>query len=582
MTSFAIGEHDFLLDGRAHRILSGAIHYFRVHPSQWADRIHKARLLGLNTIETYVAWNAHEPTRGRWSWEGGLDLARFLETVAAEGMHAIVRPGPYICAEWDGGGLPAWLFAECAAEVRRNEPVYLAEVERYLRRVYEIVAPLQIDRGGPVVLVQIENEYGAYGNDPDYLRRLVDITRASGITVPLTTVDQPEDDMLAAGSLPGLLTTGSFGSRSRERLATLRRHQPSGPLMSMEYWNGWFDDWGAAHHTTDAAASASDLDDLLSAGASVNLYMLCGGTNFGFANGANDKGRYEPIVTSYDYDAPLSESGRATAKYWAFREVIGKYADLPDETPAPESAAPELSAPFSVETDFIDAVPGAWQQMDHLPTMDEMGTYRGFAVYRARVEARTPAELAFAEVRDRAVVLADDRPIGVLDRSGGIVSVTLPEGCHRVTVLVEDQGRVDYGPRIGEPKGLIGPATLRYPGARESVALTGWEYLPVPEDPPAGVEPPARAGRPALRRAALHVPEARDLFLDTEGWGKGVVWFNGACLGRYWDRGPQRTLYVPGPVVRRGDNEVVVLDLHPRPGAVLRTLPHPVLDARRG
>lgn len=595
MTTFTLGEHDFLLDGHPHRILSGAIHYFRIHPDQWADRIHKARLLGLNTIETYVAWNAHEPVEGQWSWQDGLDLAAFLKAVADEGMHAIVRPAPYICAEWDDGGLPAWLFGEKAAGVRRDEPVFMAAVEAYLRRVYEIIAPLQIDRGGPVILVQIENEYGAYGSDPEYLRKLVGVTRSAGITVPLTTVDQPEDDMLAAGSLPGLLHTGSFGSRSPERLATLRRHQPSGPLMCMEYWNGWFDNWGTPHHTTEAGAAAADLDALLGAGASVNLYMLCGGTNFGLTNGANDKGTYEPITTSYDYDAPLDEAGRPTAKYWAFREVIGKYTELPDEEPEPAGPAPVTSAPLPREIDLLDAVEasGTWSVLDHLPAMDEMGQFRGFALYRARIELDDAAELSLAEVRDRALVFAGDRLLGVLDRAEKSRSVQIPDGSYDLTLLVEDQGRVDYGPRLGEPKGLIGPAMVRsgkqglgrsglgQPG--EQLEITDWQYLTVPDDP-GGLLDGSDAGRrtpperPVLRQGRLNVDGPADLFLDTAGWGKGVAWFNGVCLGRFWERGPQRTLYVPAPMVRAGANDVVVMDLHPRPGARIATLSAPVLD----
>ena len=273
---FEIGEHDFLLDGRPFQVISGALHYFRVHPGQWADRIHKARLMGLNTIETYVPWNLHEPVEGSWTAEDGLDLGAFLDAVAAEGMRAIVRPGPYICAEWVNGGLPAWLTAEPGVGIRRSEPRYLAAVSRYLREVYAIVAPRQLDNGGPVVLVQIENEYGAYGDDKDYLRALVDVTRAAGIVVPLTTVDQPQPTMLENGSLPDLHRTASFGSRAVERLATLREYQKTGPLMCSEFWNGWFDHWGEYHHITSPADSAAELDAVLAAGASVNLYMVHG------------------------------------------------------------------------------------------------------------------------------------------------------------------------------------------------------------------------------------------------------------------------------------------------------------------
>ena len=292
--SFAIGEHDFLLDGEPHRVISGALHYFRIHPDQWRDRIRMGRMMGLNTIETYVAWNEHSPEPGVFDTIGRLDLARFLREVQEEGLHAIVRPGPYICAEFDGGGFPAWLFRDPEVGVRTLEPRYMAAVTDYLRAVMDIVAPLQIDRGGPVILLQVENEYGAYGSDHAYLQALTDLFRETGATVPLTTVDQPEPAMLAAGNIPGLLATGSFGSRATERLAALRRQQPTGPLMCSEFWCGWFDHWGAHHHTTDAAASARELNDLLAAGASVNIYMLHGGTNFGLTNGANDKGVYQP------------------------------------------------------------------------------------------------------------------------------------------------------------------------------------------------------------------------------------------------------------------------------------------------
>jgi beta-galactosidase len=330
MNTFEIAGDDFLLDGEPHRILSGALHYFRVHPDDWADRIHKARLMGLNTIETYVPWNAHEPQEGEWRADGPLDLDRFLRAIADEGMHAIVRPGPYICAEWDNGGLPAWLFTDPEVGIRRSEPRFVAALSAYLRNVLDIVRPLQITEGGPVVLVQVENEYGAYGDDTAYLQQLADTVRAAGITVPLMTVDQPEDEMLENGSLPGVLKTASFGSRSRERLATLRRHQPTGPLMCSEFWDGWFDSWGGHHHTTPVAESAAELDELLALGASVNVYMFHGGTNFGFTNGANDKGVYQPIVTSYDYDAPLDEAGEPTEKNWAVRDVIAKHAPVPE------------------------------------------------------------------------------------------------------------------------------------------------------------------------------------------------------------------------------------------------------------
>lgn len=276
MSKFAIGESDFLLDGEPFQILSGALHYFRVHPEQWADRIEKARLMGLNTIETYVPWNAHCPEPGQFRSDGHLDLDRFLGLVADAGMYAIVRPGPFICAEWDNGGLPPWLFRDPEVRIRCHEPRFLAAVREYLDQVLTIIGPHQVDVGGPVLIVQVENEYGAYGDDKDYLNALVEINRAAGVTVPLVTVDQAADQMLAAGGVDGVLRTASFGSHSLERLKTLREHQPNGPLMCMELWNGWFDHWGSHHHTTSAEQEAEDLEALLATGASVNLYMFHG------------------------------------------------------------------------------------------------------------------------------------------------------------------------------------------------------------------------------------------------------------------------------------------------------------------
>jgi beta-galactosidase len=564
--SFAIGDEHFLLDGEPFRVLAGALHYFRVHPDLWADRIRKARLMGLNTIETYVPWNEHSPQRGTFDTTGGLDLARFLDLVAAEGMYAIVRPGPYICAEWDNGGLPGWLFTDPRVGVRRNEPLYMAAVAEYLGALLPIVAERQIDRGGPVILVQIENEYGAYGNDKDYLRALVDLNRAGGLTVPFTTIDQPTDQMLSDGGLPELHKTGSFGSRANERLATLRKHQPTGPLMCGEFWNGWFDFWGAHHHTTGAAEAAAELDELLATGASVSLYMFHGGTNFGFSNGANDKGVYQPTVTSYDYDAPLTESGEPGEKYWAFRDVIAKYAPVPDEVPADCTQAPVFEVALGRSISLADALRspssslGTWAQYDHLPTLDELGHFRGFALYRTTVD--NGGVLSFAEVRDRAQVFLDGAPLGVLSRDRHDSALVVP-GAGVLEILVEDQGRVNYGPRIGEDKGLIGPALL------DGERLDAWEVLPLAlESLPAEVTDVVDGGEasvlsvsgPAFAGGSFEIDEPADLFLSTAGWGKGNAFVNGFNLGRYWSAGPGETLYVPAPLLRSGRNSVVVFE----------------------
>ncbi|GAA4487696.1 beta-galactosidase family protein [Microbacterium panaciterrae] len=581
MTSrFQIGETDFLLDGAPHRIISGAMHYPRVHPDLWRDRIRKARLMGLNAIETYVAWNAHEPVRGHWREDGDVDLGRFLDIVAEEGMHAIVRPGPYVCAEWHNGGLPTWLTADETIRLRSSDPRYLAEVTAYLERVNAIVVPRQIDRNGSVILVQIENEYGAYGSDTAYLETLVRVTRACGITVPLTQVDQPIPHMLEGGAHPELHKTGSFGGRVDERLATLREHQPTGPLMCMEFWCGWFDHWGEKHHTTTFADSAADLDRLLAAGASVNIYMVHGGTNFGLTNGANDSGRYLPMVTSYDYDAPISESGDLTEKFRAFREVISRHAPVPDESLPEPADAPAFAVPLEAVPDPLALVATERGSFATPPSMDELGSDVVLVEYTARARGAGVLE---AGIRDYAWVTRDGRPVGRLQRTIGDEALTLPDGTE-LRLLVEESGRVNYDTKIGEAKGLIGaplldgaPLVGPWQVRTFDVAGLGTAISAAGPESGSGSIVQGRIAGPVGLRGSFTLDAAADLFLDTRGWGKGYAWVNGFFLGRYWRRGPQRTLYVPAPVTRVGHNEVVLVELEDIVDATARFLTRPDL-----
>ena len=575
--SFRIGESDFLLDDEPFRVISGALHYFRVHPDQWADRIRAARLMGLNTIETYVPWNEHEPRPGVFVDDGPLDLARFLDLVAAEGLYAIVRPGPYICAEWDGGGLPAWLFFGSPIGVRSADPRFLAPVTRFLDRVLEIVVPRQIDRGGPVILMQVENEYGAYGDftideREEYLRALRDTYLSAGVTVPLTSVDQPTDDMLSRGSLPELHRTGSFGGNVDERLRVLRTHQPTGPLMCSEFWCGWFDYWGSFHRTSSTAASVASLEALLQAGASVNIYMFHGGTNFGLTNGANDKGVFEPTITSYDYDAPLDEAGRPTEKFWAFREVISRYAPVPEATaadllpPLQAAPAPVPLEPVAALAALLDAEPA--HRREHAPTMDELDVARGFLRYETRLDrGEAPVVLAIGEVRDRAWVSLDGVPVGTLSRDRRERTLVLPRGEGVLGILVEDQGRVNYGPRIGEDKGLIGPVTVGgLAPAAWDVVVVPWENLPALAAEVAAAESVPDAAPIAgatVFRAVVELDAPRDLVLDLTALGTGLAWIGDTCLGRFWQTGPQHSLFVPAPLTAAGRNVVTVLDLEP-------------------
>jgi beta-galactosidase len=423
-----------------------------------------------------------------------------------------------------------------------------------------------VTHGGPVILLQIENEYGAYGSDKAYLQHLVDLVKRQGVDIPLFTCDQPFGTMIEDGSLPELHKTGTFGSRSLERLGFLRERQPTGPLMCAEFWNGWFDNWGTHHHTTDAAASAAELDSLLSTGASVNIYMFHGGTNFGFTNGANHKGIYEPTITSYDYDAPLSEDGYPTEKYFAFRDVIAKHFPVPAEAPAARHVRAESVATMHSSVPLLSAADALGTALDvegPIPTSEVTGQYRGFCLYERTLDRG--GVLAFAEIRDRAQFFLDGLPLGTLSRELGERSIVVPRG-GLLQVLVEDQGRVNYGPLIGEAKGLIGPALLdreeldywRIRGLALASLGTGAGQLGALSRDINGA---GGVAGPSLSFGTYEADGPEDRYLRLDGWTKGNAYVNGFNVGRYWSRGPQRTLFVPGPLIRQGSNTLAILEL---------------------
>ncbi|MFD3663003.1 beta-galactosidase [Streptomyces sp. NPDC058659] len=567
MPLLQIDEGGFTLDGEPFRLLSGGLHYFRVHPDQWADRLRKARLMGLNTVETYVPWNLHQPRPDRFTLDGGLDLPRFLDLAAAEGLYVLLRPGPYICAEWEGGGIPSWLLAEPDIRLRSRDPRFLAAVDDYFERLLTPLRPYLASRGGPVLAVQVENEYGAYGDDTAYLEHLAGTLRRCGVDVPLFTCDQPAD--LERGSLPGVLATANFGSRSAEHLADLRARRPEGPLMTTEFWIGWFDRWGAHHVVRDPGQAARELDELLATGASVNFYMFHGGTNFGFTNGANDKHTYRPTVTSYDYDAPLDEAGDPTPKYAAFRDVIAKYAPVPDvPVPPPGPKLAPRAVPLTESAGLLAhaAALGSSVEARRPLTMEELEQDFGFVLYETILPLKGPALLEVEQVRDRAQVFVDGQPVGVLERENHehALAFMVPRAGSTLTVLVENQGRVNYGQGIHDRKGLLGKVLL------DGTELAGWTSRALPLADPRDVPfAPAAATvvGPAFHRGTFEVTDPADAFLHLDGWTKGNAWVNGFALGRYWSRGPQRSLYVPAPVLRSGTNEVVVLELHAAPRA---------------
>ncbi len=564
MSEFTVGGTDFLLDGRPVRLLSGALHYFRVHEAQWGHRLAMLRAMGLNCVETYVPWNWHEPRAGELRDVGA--LGRFLDAAAGAGLWAIVRPGPYICAEWENGGLPYWV----PGRARTRDARFLAAVEAWFGRLLPQVVARQVDRGGPVVLVQVENEYGSYGSDARYLAGLAELLRARGVTVPLFTSDGPEEHMLSGGSVPGVLATVNFGSHAREAFRTLRAYRPDGPLMCMELWCGWFDHWGAGHVVRDPAEAAEALREVLECGASVNLYMAHGGTSFAGWAGANRGGELhdgplEPDVTSYDYDAPVDEAGRPTAKFWAFREVLARYAEgpLPEPPPPPAALAGSCEALLTAWAPLdavLEACGGAEVAGPVPPTFEELDVDRGLVRYEVTVPGpRRPYPLTVRGLRDVAVVYVDGERAGVLTEEEARLKEPVA-GHARVELWVESLGRVNYGPRCGEAKGITG-GILHERQFLHDVRARGLRLDDLDEVSAVPFGAVDGSGARGLYRGTVMVRGVGDALLELPGWTRGFVWLNGLNLGRYWSAGPQRALFVPGPVLVEGENEVRVLEL---------------------
>ncbi|CAL9577519.1 glycoside hydrolase family 35 protein [Streptomyces sp. enrichment culture] len=557
----------FLRGGRPHRVLAGSLHYFRVHPEQWADRLRRVAAMGLNTVDTYVPWNFHEPRPGRYRFTGGHDVEAFLRLAGETGLDAIVRPGPYICAEWDNGGLPVWLTGRPGMRVRCSHPPYLEEVARWFDELVPRIAALQAGRGGPVVAVQIENEYGSHGDDRAYVRRLRDALVERGIGELLYTADGPTALMQDGGSLPGHLAAATFGSRAREAAALLRSRRPDEPLLCAEFWNGWFDHWGEKHHVRSPGSALKTFSDILDHGGSVSLYMAHGGTNFGLWAGANHDGTtVQPTVTSYDSDAPIAEHGALTPKFHALRRRV---LQATGATPRPLPPDPVLLPPRT-----LAAVPGAGL-LEALSTasepvaspcplsFEELDQASGLLLYRA--EPLLPPgthPLTVHGLHDRAQVFVDGAPVGVLDRETASLDLTGTGRRVRLDLLVENLGRVNYGPLLGGRKGILGGVTV---GRRH---VHGWRTHRLPLDEWTGddlaraVASAAPSGTAGFATARFTAEERADGFLALPGFGKGFVWLNGTLLGRYWEIGPQVTLYLPAPLVRAGENTVTVLELH--------------------
>jgi beta-galactosidase len=574
--AFALGPADFLLDGKPFQIIAGEMHPARTPPEYWRHRIRMAKAMGCNTIAAYIFWNYHETSEGVFDFTSpARDIARFVRVAQEEGMWVLLRPGPYVCAEWDFGGIPTYLLKYPDIKVRCMDPRYMAAAERYIARIAAVVKPLMVSQGGPVLLVQIENEYGSYGNDRIYMKRLRAVWEQNGVAGPFYTADGPTTYMLEAGSLPGAAVGLDSGSNEKHwELA--RSIVPGVPVFSSETYPGWLTHWGEKWAKPSLDELKKEVAFLLGAKKSFNLYVVHGGTNFGFTAGANSGGKgFEPDVTSYDYDAPISEQGLATPKYHALREMIGAARSSGEPLPAipdpvPTLAVPEI--PLQAHASIWANLPAAITSVQP-KTFEAYGQNQGLMLYRTTLVGRKSGRLQITDLHDYALVFVDGKLAGTLDRRLGEKTLELPRSENPMPVLeilVEGMGHINFAQEMIDRKGITDRVTLA------GMTLMNWEVFPIPLADAqvrmlaAGAVDPARPG--VFFRGTFRVDTPADTFIDMTGYRKGVVWVNGHNLGRYWDVGPQFRLYCPASWLRAGENQVIVLDLHQTEAKAIRAV----------
>ncbi len=569
---FVVDGDRFLLDGQPFQVIAGEMHYARIPREYWQHRLQMAKAMGLNTVATYVFWNVHEPQPGKYDFSGNYDVAGFIRAVQAEGMHVLLRAGPYSCAEWEFGGFPAWLLKDPSkgAALRTTDPAFIEPAARWLKRLAEETAPLLLAHGGPILAVQIENEYGNFSNDPKYMQEMLRIFKSTGWKDSmLYTVDPSK--ALKNGCLDGILAGVNFGTGNAEPgLAALEKLRPGAPMFATEYWPGWFDLWGHPHETRPVGPQLKDIDYVLSHKGSINIYMFHGGTSFGMMAGASaSTGNYRGNVTSYDYDAPLDEAGHTTPKFFAYRDLILKYTGgkaLPVPEVAKVVAIPEFA--LTVSDPLWSKVVRPVQSEEPLTT-EQLDQAYGYVLYRKQLTAPIHDEaLVLDPVHDFALIYLDGVKIGTLDRHYNQSSVVLTsDKPARLDILVENTGRLNSTRHMREEWKGIRSAKL---GGKP---LTDWQIYSLPMevgtpqftyDNLAPLQRQARAydsSAPRFQYGSFDLAQTGDAFLDVSALGKGLIWINGRALGRFWDIGPQVTLYVPGPWLKKGRNDVIVFDV---------------------
>lgn len=550
---------EFHLDNEPFQILSGGIHYFRIVPEYWEDRLQKLKSLGLNTVETYIPWNYHEPKKGQFNFSGMANIEQFIKLADELGLFVIIRPSPYICAEWEMGGLPAWLLKEKDIALRSSDPVYLNHIEEYYNVLLPKFKSYLYQNGGPIISMQVENEYGAYGNDKQYLQFIKDQYSKHGMETFLFTSDGPE--FIEQGSLPDVTTTLNLGSKVDSAFEQLDRLKPGSPKMVAEFWIGWFDYWSGEHHTRDAEDAAKVFKELMEKKSSINFYMFHGGTNFGFMNGANHYDIYYPTITSYDYDSLLTENGETTEKYDAVKSTLSEYVEVPEDYSSSMVSKNYGAITLNESVSLFDTLYEISKRIENiipLP-MEAIDQQYGYILYRTEINRKGKLKLETDTIHDRAYIYLNgsyETTIYKNDDSNQVV-LDFSHTSNTLEILVENMGRANYGKHLGDRKGIVSNIWLgeQYWFHWEMYAI---ELNTLPDD----YKIKGDQRYPKFFRGSFDADQLMDTFVDTAGFTKGNVFINGFNLGRYWNSaGPQQTLYLPGPLLKEKNNELVVLEL---------------------
>ncbi len=594
--TFTQGDGTFLLDGKPFIVKAAELHYARIPREYWDHRIKMCKALGMNAICAYVFWNYHEPQQGVWDFSGNHDLAAFMELCKKNGMWVIVRPGPYVCAEWEMGGLPWWLLKDRSIKLRTLDEKFMKPAIAFENKVAEVLAPYRLENGGNIIMVQVENEYGSYAKDKPYVSAMRDALRAAGWDK--TTLFQCDwSSNFTDNALDDLVWTMNFGTGANvlDQFKKLGELRPNAPRMCSEYWSGWFDGWGRAHETRPATDMVNGISTMLDNGISFSLYMTHGGTSFGWWAGANNTG-FAPDCTSYDYDAPIDEQGAATEKYYQLRELLQKHSDV--KLPAIPKPLPIISIPeikFEEMAPLFRAgnTPKAIESHDALPVEQYNQGYGNILYTTTLPDLKAGAYLRISDMCDYAIVTIDGTPVGQLYRGNGYettlqIKNEVKAGA-QLEIFIEVMGRINYSKLIHDPKGITDKVEVFTTDGKNDLTynLKDWKVYLYPYDldyndlsyiPITNTQHPSPNTQPAYYKAEFSLTKTGDTYLDMRTWGKGLVWVNGHCIGRFWEVGPQQTLYIPGCWLKKGKNEIVVLDITGPTLARVEGLTKPIID----